>query len=111
MTIVTKKVDPAASSEQLERLREAWVADIELLEKMGQEVIVIRRRWREALQQLDVLIQRCAYLESSAAAKDIALEEKDAAISAKDVAISEKDALIMKLEAELAAVLAARAHE
>jgi hypothetical protein len=87
--------------EFLERLRAGWVADIELLEKMGQEVIIIRRRFREALQKLDQVIERNKHLEG----RNIELES---IVLARDASILARDARIAVLEAELAAVISER---
>ncbi len=79
------------------------MVDIDLLEKMGQEVINLRRRFREALQQLDILIQRNASLEATNAALEAARMILESAVRLRDERIT-------SLEAELAAVLGRMRH-
>ena len=46
---------PSPLEQEIERLRSRWAADIGILERMGDEVTLIRRRFREGLQDIDRL--------------------------------------------------------
>lgn len=96
------------SSDQLERLRAAWVIDIDLLEKMGLEVINLRRRFREALQQLDILIQRNAALEARNTSLESTNADLEATKSILEAVLAAKESRITALESELASIIAQR---
>jgi chromosome segregation ATPase len=82
----------------LETLRAEMASDIVSLERIGEEVIQLRRRFRSALQQIDLLERRLAE-------KDDLLAERDALIVSQAALIERLTRDVERLEGERLALV------
>lgn len=86
---------PPSILQALAKLRGEMNDDIAVVEKMGEEVIAVRRRLRSAVQAID-LLEKMVSTEN--AGLRAAVGEKDAELAVRDARIAVLEAEVRRLE-------------